>query len=176
MKKLEKLQRAFDKLNEQVNKVSFERKDTSYRRSGGYFGTTPAHTSDCIVVRSYARTKYLKTYICVNNSGIDLVEKLKLAETNLNVERARLRKIADKKWAETSIAEATKYAERQIADGTINTNYVKIFIQGNAHIYGAHPHYQHSDYNKWVAMPNTPKHWKIAQELNAKMKKAGLQY
>lgn len=174
MKKIEKLQKAFHKLNEQVNQVSFERNDTSYRRSGGYFGTTPAQTSDVIIVRSYSRTKYLNTYICVNKSDCGLVEQLRIAETNLNAERERLRKIENKKWAKSSIVEATEFANKQIAGGTIHTNYVKIFIQGNTHIYGAHPHYQHSDYNKWVAMPNTPKHWKVAQELNAKMKAAGL--
>lgn len=117
---------------------------------------------------------FYNTYICVNQSDAALVEQLKIAENNLNSERARFRKIADKKWAQTSITDAIEYTDRQINNGTIHTNYVKIFIQGNTHIYGAHPHYQHSDYNKFVAMPNTPKHWKVAQQLNAKMQAAGL--
>jgi hypothetical protein len=45
-------------------------------------------------------------------------------------------------------------------------SYSKVLILGNKNIYWASPVYQHSDYNKSVAFPNTPKFRKIADLIN----------
>lgn len=174
MKKLEKLIKKVDALQSKINNVSFERKDTSYRRAGGYFGTSHANIDGLIVVSSFARTKHLNTYVCVNQDESKLLRELKQAQFELKTERERLQYIAAKKWAENSIKEAEIFTENQIKDGTILTNYAKIFIEGNKNIYACHPYYKHSDYNKWRAMPNTAKHRRAAEIFNQKMFAAGL--
>ena len=45
-------------------------------------------------------------------------------------------------------------------------NYSKKLILGNTNIYWASPVYEHSDYNKSVAFPNTEKFRKIASLIN----------
>ena len=47
-----------------------------------------------------------------------------------------------------------------------NTSYLKIFIQGNNHIYLASPIYQHKDYNKSTFCLNTPHNWDICKKAN----------
>lgn len=47
-----------------------------------------------------------------------------------------------------------------------NTNYLKIFIQGNNHIYLASPIYEHKDYNKSVFCINTDHNWEICKKAN----------
>ena len=174
MKKIEILNRTFDRLIKTINTKSFERKDTSYRRSGGYFGTEHANLRDVIVLSSFQRTKHLKTYICL---PLDC-ENLKIEHDSLQrkilEEYNRLNRLGQKKWAKESVKKYTDLVNKDIEDGTINTNYGKIFIQGNKHIYYAHPYYQHYDYNKHRAMPNTPKHWKVAQGLNKLIEQAKL--
>lgn len=167
--KLETLLRKEAEIQAEIDKVSFERKDTSYRRSGGYFGTEHADTSDVIIVSYFARTKHLNTYICVDQSEAELANQLETAKINLQIERDRLQRIQAKKWAKDSIGVCVKFTDQQIKNETILTNYVKFFVEGNKHIYAAHPFYKHSDYNKWRAMPNTPKHRKIATQLNRLM-------
>lgn len=174
MKKLESLRKQLDEVWIEINKVSIERKDTSYRRSGGYFGTTKANTTGLIVIESHARTRHLNTYICLHPEHKYLSEKLIEIKAAIKNEVARLDKISAKKWAKDSIEKCKNFVQWQIKDGTINTNYVKIFIEGNRHIYACHPYYKHEDYNKFMAMPNTAKHRAIAQELNEQMIHAGL--
>lgn len=71
-----------------------------------------------------------------------------------------------RKYERECIAYARSIVERDIKSGTINTSYGKVFIQGHRNIYYAHPYFGHEDYNKARLMPNTPKHWRVAQELN----------
>ena len=47
-----------------------------------------------------------------------------------------------------------------------NTNYLKIFVQGNNHIYLASPFYQHNDYNKSTFCLNTDHNWDICKKAN----------
>ena len=44
--------------------------------------------------------------------------------------------------------------------------YSKILIFGNTNIYWASPIYQHSDYNKSIAMPRTTKNEKLSNLIN----------
>ncbi|OGB84461.1 hypothetical protein A3F66_07070 [candidate division TM6 bacterium RIFCSPHIGHO2_12_FULL_32_22] len=174
MKKLDKLKKELEKIQIEINKVSFERKDTSYRRQKGYFGTIEAHTSDCIIVSVVARTKYLNTYICVEKSENILVEKLNAAKKAVEIERARIFRLEEQKWAKSSILKMQMFTEQQIREGF--SNYSKKFFIGNNNIYACHPSYAHSDYNKFKAMPNTAKHRKIAETLNKKMIDAGFSF
>ena len=47
-----------------------------------------------------------------------------------------------------------------------NTNYLKIFIQGNNNIYLASPIYEHKDYNKSRFCINTDHNWDICKKAN----------
>ena len=47
-----------------------------------------------------------------------------------------------------------------------NTNYLKIFIQGNRHIYLTSPIYEHKDYNKSTFCLNTDHNWDICKKAN----------
>ena len=47
-----------------------------------------------------------------------------------------------------------------------NTDYLRIFIQGNNHIYLASPIYQHKDYNKRTFCLNTDHNWDICKKAN----------
>ena len=47
-----------------------------------------------------------------------------------------------------------------------DTNYLKIFIQGNNHIYLASPIYEHRDYNKSIFCINTDHNWDICKKAN----------
>ena len=47
-----------------------------------------------------------------------------------------------------------------------NTNYLKIFIQGNNHIYLASPIYEHRDYNKSIFCINIDHNWDICKKAN----------
>ena len=166
MKKIEKLNAQLADLEKQIKTISFERRDTSYRRPGGYYGTTEAFTDDVIVVDTIARTKHLNTYVCVNIIHADLIDKYNNLKGEISAEYERLNKLARNKWIKDSINYAKDAVERDIKDGTVLTNYAKMFIVGNRHIYYAHPFYGHGDYNKYALMPNTPKHRKVADELN----------
>jgi hypothetical protein len=174
MKKLEILNAKLSKIENQIELVSFERKDTSYRRSGGYFGTDPANLTGVIVYKQFARTKHLNTYICVSVENESLVNDYKNVKTLVDQEHSRLNKIAQKRRLTISIQEAIEFTQKQISEGTVNTNYAKMFIVGNKNIYAAHPYFGHSDYNKWCAMPNTAKHRKVAAELNQLLQSKGL--
>lgn len=165
MKKLEKLIKKAQQIKSIILINSIEKKDTSYRRNGGYFGTAPADTSGLIIFDTIARTKHLNTYICVSQDMKEKVDEYKNTLVAIDNERARLKRIEDKKAPE----KAREFMLYQIKMGWHLTNYKKILIEGKTNIYFAHPHYQHSDYNKSIAMPNTPKNRKIAKELNELM-------
>lgn len=62
------------------------------------------------------------------------------------------------------IQDTIKFARFQKKEG--NSNYSKILILGNMNIYWAHPFYQHSDYNKSIAMPLNKRTVKIAGIIN----------
>lgn len=65
------------------------------------------------------------------------------------------------------ITDTIRFAKSQKKDGSINTNYGKILIEGNDHIYWASPVYKHSDYNKSVALKNTEKNRNLMCVINA---------
>jgi hypothetical protein len=174
MKKIDILERKLQDAETALQNVSIERKDTSYRRAGGYYGTNEADTSGLIVVKTIARTKHLNTYICVTPENEKFANEFWAAKEAIKKERERLFKVAQNKWAKESIQKAIDFTERQIADGTIKTNYAKMFFVGNRNIYVCHPYYGHSDYNKGQIMPNTPKHRKIAEMLNKKLIASGI--
>ena len=173
MKKIEKIQKQLAKIQEQVNKVSFERKDTSYRRQKGYFGTKRPNLDDVIILREFARTKYLNTYICVSKSEEELAEAYKQAKAVVDAEILRLRRIEQRRYDREAPQKAIEHTDYHIAQGWHLGNYRKLFIEGNKHIYMAHPYYRHEDYNKWCAMPNTAKNRRLAHELNMKLMAAG---
>lgn len=52
------------------------------------------------------------------------------------------------------------------------TNYEKIIIEGNKHLYIASPIFLHSDYNKSIFAENTPKNRKKANLINRLLSKA----
>lgn len=170
--KYQTLTKKIEEIKGELNAVSFERKDTSKRRSKGYFGTKKAKTSDVIVVETFARTRYLNTYVCVAREQQLLVDRYNEAKAQLETEKLRLLKIAQRKWASQSIIDTTKLIENDIDSGIIHTNYGKRLFVGNSNIYYAHPHYGHNDYNKAMVMPNTAKHRKIAVELNQRIENA----
>lgn len=66
------------------------------------------------------------------------------------------------------INEAKKEAKRG------RDNYSKIMIEGNRHIYWASPVYQHSDYNKSRAMPNTERNREVMRVINNYLAKHGI--
>jgi hypothetical protein len=176
MKKIDILEKKLQDAETAMQAVSIERKDTSYRRPGGYYGTNNAYTDDVIIVKTIARTKHLNTYVCVSPENKQVADAYFSAKEAVKKERERLFKVAQNKWAKESIQKAIDYTERQIADGTIKTNYAKMFFVGNRNIYVCHPCFGHEDYNKGRIMPNTPKHRKIAEMLNQKLIAAGLNF
>ena len=133
MKKIEKLNAQLAKVQAQINEVSFERKDTSYRRSGGYYGTEKAITHDVIIIEEYARTKYLNTYVCVSKSNGEIAAKYKALKGEIAAEWARIDRLSKIRWAKECIEVAKKMVEKDIQDGTIKTNYAKMFIVGKRH-------------------------------------------
>jgi hypothetical protein len=166
MKTTEILTKKLSKIEAQISEVSFERRDTSVK-SGRHYTTLKADTKGVIIFETKRRTPHLNTYICVDEQNRELIEQYyKIKE--------ELEKAHKKQFIRESINKAIEAVERDIAAGTHLTNYGKMFIQGITNIYYAHPVFKHSDYNKWRAMPNTPKHWKIAQELNKKLIDAGM--
>jgi hypothetical protein len=166
MKATEILTKKLSKIESQVSKVSFERRDTSVK-SGKYYSTIKADTEGVIIFETHRRTPHLNAYICVDEQYRELIEQYYKV-------KAELDEANKKQFVRESIKKSIEAVERDIAAGNHLTNYGKMFIQGNTNIYYAHPFYKHSDYNKWRAMPNTPKHWKIAQELNKKLIDAGM--
>lgn len=64
----------------------------------------------------------------------------------------------------TVVGNAVKYAKVQKNEGW--SNYTKILIEGNNNIYWAHPLYKHKDYNKSVALENTPNNRMLAAKIN----------
>lgn len=169
MQKLEKLLKNYLALKLEVYNLSFELKETSIRRSGGYFDTITPDLSNCIVLEEKQRTKHLKTYICLSNENKPQYKAYISAKELYNTELKRVAKIQQKKDIKAERQNAIDFVERQINDGTINTNYKKVLILGNTNIYFAHPYYQHSDYNKHKALRNTPQNRKLAKELNKKL-------
>jgi hypothetical protein len=166
MKTTEILTKKLSKIEAQISEVSFERRDTSVK-SGRHYTTIKADAEGLIIFETYRRTPHLNTYICVDEQYKELIEQYyKIKE--------ELEKAHKKQFVRESIKKSIEAVERDIAAGNHLTNYGKMFIQGITNIYYAHPFYKHSDYNKWRAMPNTPKHWKIAQELNKKLIDAGM--
>jgi len=65
---------------------------------------------------------------------------------------------------EPKILQAIKYAKYQKQQG--KSNYSKVLVIGNSNIYWASHDYGHSDYNKSIAMPNTPKNREVAKVIN----------
>jgi len=65
------------------------------------------------------------------------------------------------------VIDAINYAKFQKAKGYMETNYGKILVVGNENIYWAHPAYQHRDYNKSIAFPNTEKNQILTATINA---------
>lgn len=63
---------------------------------------------------------------------------------------------------------AIDYVKRMINNGY--SNYSKILIAGKSNIYFAHPEYQHSDYNKRFAFPNTPENRAFMGKVNEILK------
>jgi len=167
MRTTEILTKKLSKIEAEILKASFERRDASIRTSGRHYTTIKADTEGLIIFETKRRTPHLNTYICVDEQYKELIEQYyKIKE--------ELEKAHKKQFVRESINKSIEAVERDIVAGTHLTNYGKMFIQGNTNIYYAHPFYKHSDYNKWKAMPNTPKHWKIAQELNKKLIDAGM--
>lgn len=64
----------------------------------------------------------------------------------------------------TTIGDVIHHAKAQKNEGW--SNYTKILIEGNAHIYWAHPLYKHQDYNKSIAFENTPNNRMLAEKIN----------
>lgn len=65
------------------------------------------------------------------------------------------------------ISEAIKFARMQKENGWMATSYGKILFIGNRNIYWCHPGYGHADYNKGIALENTPKNRRVANLINA---------
>lgn len=171
MTNLQKLQAQRSQIESQLNII--ERKDTSYK-SGRYFHTREADLDGVIVLKTIKRTKHLNTYICVAKDQSELADSYKFTNFQIEDEEKKMRMKAKRKSDKEAPKYCIDFANRQIKDGTINTNYYKEFIVGNSSIYACHPYYKHSDYNKWCAMPNTSKNRKLAEELNEKMRGAQL--
>jgi hypothetical protein len=70
------------------------------------------------------------------------------------------------------IRSAVEFAKRQVNDGSTQTNYGKILIEGNTNIYWAHSGYGHSDYNKHIAFPNTERNRKAMDLINLMLNKS----
>jgi hypothetical protein len=172
MKKIDILTAALAVIEKKIEPVKIIKKDTSYRRAGGFFGTIPAATEGLIVIETIQRTKHLYTFICLDPIHSELAEKYNSLKQAIAAERRRQGNIFQKKWAAESMAKAAAMVEDDIRTGTIYTNYGKKFIQGDHYIYYAHPYYGLKDYNKTEIMPNTPKHWAHAQMLNQKIEAA----
>ena len=168
MKKVEKLQRRLAQIEQKINAVAFTLQDSSYRRAGGYIGTSTPDLSNVIVICTSRRTKYLNDYKCVKSEHKDLADLYNQAQAELKFYYARQRDLVHKNWLKNAGKEAVIYAEQQIKDGTIFTPYAKWFFVGNRNIYLCSPLYGHADYNKSVIMPNTPRYRKLAEELNEK--------
>lgn len=62
------------------------------------------------------------------------------------------------------IADCIRFARQQKTEG--KSNYSKILIEGFKNIYWAHPIYQHTDYNKSIALSNTEENRKIMKLIN----------
>lgn len=169
MKKLEKLLKNYLALKLETYNLSFELKETSVRRSGGYYSTIKPNLSGHIILEEIQRTKHLKNYICLLKQYEPQYKAYISAKELYNIELERVAKIQQKKAIKAERQNAIEFVELQINDGTINTNYKKVLILGNTNIYFAHPSYQHSDYNKHKAMRNTPQNRKLAKELNNKL-------
>lgn len=73
---------------------------------------------------------------------------------------------------EQPIMDAADFMRRQISDGSMNTNYGKVLIEGNNNIYWAHTSHGHSDYNKSVAFKNTKQNRKVMDLINLMLKKS----
>ena len=68
---------------------------------------------------------------------------------------------------EQPIINAVNFMRRQVEDGSVDTNYGKILIEGKTSIYWAHPYYGHSDYNKHRAFKNDQKGRKAMRLINS---------
>jgi hypothetical protein len=86
------------------------------------------------------------------------------------------------KWAKGNYKGVTCYREmhptldafrfaRWIAANTKGTNYFKVLVEGNKNIYWASQKCGHSDYNKSIAMPNTPHNREVMRVINAYLTK-----
>lgn len=173
MKKIEKLNKELAKIEQEIQKYIIELKDTSYRRKGGYFGTDKADTKDYLIFKTIARTKNLNTYLCIAPSHAELLNSYKIALAKVRAEYDRINKLHHNKWVRAAESRSRRIVDEQIKQGF--SNYSKAFVIGNENIYFAHPYYKHSDYNKGIAMPNTPRFRKIAKELNQKLADAGME-
>lgn len=89
MRTLKSLNKDLEIAQEKLDAVSFERKDTSFRRKGGYFGTHSADLTNVIVVYKYARTRYLYTYTCIYAENVHLFEKVNEIKAKIHALRER---------------------------------------------------------------------------------------
>lgn len=64
------------------------------------------------------------------------------------------------------IKEVIRWAKYQ-KEKCKGTNYLKNLILGNSNIYWASPIYKHQDYNKSIALKNTPKNRILAEKINS---------
>jgi hypothetical protein len=156
IKKLEKAQI-------ELQKNTIKLKDRSYRRSKGYFGTETPDFTGLFVYKTFLKTPFLNTYLCLTKEDTAMW-------VDVDILNKKLYEAKRKQFAKQSIIDCEILAKTQIENGTINTNYYKEFIVGSKNIYFASPIYMHEDYNKSVVMPNTPKHRKVAEKLNLLMR------
>ena len=70
-------------------------------------------------------------------------------------------------YLKMEIADAVNYLKHQVKNGSMSTNYGKILIEGKSNIYWASPVYQHSDYNKTIAMKNCKKNRRVMKLINS---------
>lgn len=156
------LETKLTRLKSEIDKKSFEVKDTSYKR-WRYFGTIKANTDGCIIVEEIRRTKHLKTYVCMKDtkSNTSLFNRYVsyLKKINAIPEKSEL----------DMIKEATSEVESDIKEGVIYTPYAKHFIASGDDIYYCSLKFGLEDYNRWCAMPRTEKCLKVAKELNTKI-------
>lgn len=71
----------------------------------------------------------------------------------------------DKKEKEYSFEQPNNLLQELIINKN-SGNYKKVLIEGNTHIYWAHPYYGHSDYNKSIWRKNTPENRVKMQIIN----------
>jgi len=111
MKKLEKLNRQLEAVMLNIDKVKIELKDTSHK-SGRWFKTSRPSLDGFLLVREYARTKNLNTYVVLKPEHIDLFNEFKRIEAAKDEELARLKRLSENKQAKLAKAELYSINDR----------------------------------------------------------------